>query len=115
MAKPIELPAGYAVSPQKNSRCSPSTVPTWDARFAGSRNRDCSCVLATGAPTMRTEVELQVHQSEGYSRTTPRSLLAPFRSTPAKCLPSPTQPSWFRLRTPREDRHAQVEVSVHLV
>src|SRR5277367_3252456 len=115
MAKLIESPAGYAVSPQKNSRCSPSIAPTWDARFAGFRNRACSCVLATGAPTMRTGAALQAHQSEGYSRMTPRLLLAPFRSTPAKCPPCQTQPSWFRLRTQREDRHAQVEVSVHLV
>ena len=49
-------------------------TPTWGARFGGFRNRACSCAHATGAPTMRTEVELQAHQSEGYSRMTPRSL-----------------------------------------
>ena len=39
----------------------------------------------------------------------------PFKSMPVKCQPCPTQPSWFRLRTQREDRHAQAEGSVQLV
>src|SRR5579859_2729351 len=115
MAKPIESPAGYVVSPRKSFRCSQLIVPTWDARFDGFRSRACSCALATGAPTMRTEAGLQVHPSEGYSRTTLRLLMGPFRSTPVRCQPSPTQPSSFRLRTQREDRHAPVEGSLHLV
>src|SRR5260370_1639471 len=115
MAKLIVLPAGYVVSPPKSFRCSPSIAPTWDARFDGFHNRACSCALATGAPTMRTEVELQVHRSEGYSRTTPRSLMGLFRSTLVKCLPCQTQPGWFRLKTQREDRQAPAEGSVHLV
>src|SRR5271154_4020648 len=115
MAKLIESPAGCVVSPKTSFRCSPSIVPTWDARFAGFLNRDCSCVLATAAPTMRTEAELQVHLSEGCSPTTPRSLMGPFRSTPVNCLPCQTQPNSFRLRTQREDRHAPVEGSLHLV
>src|SRR5712672_4030688 len=114
MAKPIESPAGCVVSPKKSSKCSQSIVPTWGARFGGFRNRACSCALATAAPTMQMEVVLQVHQSEGYSRTTPRSLMGPFKSTLVKCLPCQTQPSSFRLRTPREDRHAQVEGSLHM-
>src|ERR1700757_3208578 len=115
MAKPIESPAGYAASLKRSSRCSQSIVPTWDARFGGFRNRACSCVLATVAPTMQTEVELQAHQSEGFSHTAPRSLMGLFRSTLVKCLPCQTQLSSFRLRTRRENRHAPVEGSVHLV
>src|SRR5260370_41401711 len=114
MAKPIESPAGYVVSPKKSSRCSRSIVPTWGARFGGFRNRACSCGLATAAPTMQTEVELQAHQSEGSSRTTPRSLLGPLRSTLVKCLPCQTQPRPVRVETRRDDRHAPLGGSVHL-
>src|SRR5260370_902491 len=115
MAKLIVLPAGYVVSPPKSFRCSPSIAPTWDARFDGFHNRACSCALATGAPTMRTEAELPVHRSEAYSRTAPKSLMGPFRSTLVRCQLSPTQPSSFRLRTQRGDRHAQAEGSLRMV
>src|SRR5260370_40557861 len=115
MAKPIESPAGCVVSPKKSSRCSQSIARILDAQFDGFRNRVCSCALATAAPTMQTEVGLQVRQNGAYLRTTPRSLMGPFKSTLVKCLPCQTQPSSFRLRTLREDRHAPVEGSVHLV
>src|ERR1700761_2210196 len=115
MAKPIVSPAGCVVYPKSNSRYSRLIVRSWGALFGGFRNRACSCVLATGVPTTPTEVERQVRRSEGYSPTTPRSLMELFRSTQVKCLPCPTQPSLSRFRTLREDRRAQVEGSVRLV
>src|SRR5260370_18066378 len=105
MAKPIELPAGYVVSPRRSFRCSPSIVRILDARFDGFRNRACSCALATAAPTMQTEVGLQVHQSEGYSRTTQRSLMGPLRSTLVKCLPCQTKPLSSKFTTSTEHAH----------
>ena len=74
--------------------------------------------IATAAPTMQTEVEASGPPERGAAiqRTTPRSLMEPFRSTRlVKCLLCRTQPSSFRLRTLREDRHAPVEDPVHVV
>ena len=46
-------------------RCSPSTAHILDARYAGSRSRDCSCAPVMAECTTRTVRELQVHRSAG--------------------------------------------------
>ena len=53
----------------ENSRSSPSTARTWDARCAGSRSQACSCVLVTAACTTRMARALPARLSVDYSNT----------------------------------------------
>ena len=62
MVTPTTFLAGCAAFKAISSRFSPSTVPTWDVRCAGSHNLAFSCAPAMAACTTRMDRGLPVRR-----------------------------------------------------
>ena len=89
-AKPRIFPAGCDTWMVRSSRCSPSIARIWDARFAGSRSRACSCVRATAALTIRTDRAPPGLPSAACSSTATKLSREIFSLRRARCpLPGP--------------------------
>ena len=73
MARPPRRPAGYAARRSRSSRFLPSTAPTWVARCAGFRSRNCLC-----APAMAASITPMARAPRDRRREV-------FSNTPTKC------------------------------